>query len=127
MPYQDFLIVEWELVDYAGFQRRLGAAEHAGVLQGELLQHHSGHFMLDTLTHAAGRVEGGVRLESVCVVRCRPVPVQQVPAAVDEDFQVGEDLEIADAPRLDAAGVEPGGQLTDVGSTPWPDKSAAGC
>ena len=44
-------------------------------------------------------------LEPVRVVRCRPVPVRQVPPAVDQDLEVREDLEVVDAPRVDPAGV----------------------
>ncbi len=65
-----------------------------------------------------------VRLELVGVVRRRPVAVQQVPAAVDQDLQVREDLEVGDAPRLDAAGVQ-SGRLVRLRCPPRPDQAAA--
>src|ERR1700746_4028031 len=47
MTNQDLLIVEREFVDDAGLQRGLSAAEHPGVLQCKLLEHHRGNLVFD--------------------------------------------------------------------------------
>ena len=67
-----------------------------------------------------------VRLELVGVVRRRPVAVQQVPPVVDQDLQVREDLEVGDAPRLDAAGVEPS-RLMGLRRPPRPHQATSRC
>src|ERR1700755_2600402 len=125
MTDQDLLIVERKFVDDAGLKRSLRAAEHPGVLQRKLLEHHRGNLVFDALAHAARRVKRGVGLEPVRVVRSRPIPVKQIPAAVNQDLQVREDLEIADPPRLDATGVETRRQLAQVRSPPRADESTA--
>ena len=98
VAHQDLLVVEREVVDDAGFQGGLRAAEHAGVLQGEFLEHDGRDLVFDALAHGARRVIEGVGLESVGVVRGGPVAVEQIPPAIDEDLDVREDLKIADAP-----------------------------
>ena len=61
------------------------------------------------------------------VVRRRPVPVQQIPAAVEQDLDVREDLEVADTPGFDATGIEPGHrQLPEIGGVPRADQPASG-
>ena len=126
VPDQDFLVVEREFVDHVGLQRGLRAAQHARVLQCEFLQHDRRDLVFDALPHRAGRVVEGVRLEPVGVVRGGPVAVQQIPAAVDQDLDVREDLEVADPPRFDVAGVETGRQRTDIGCAPGPDEPTLG-
>src|SRR6201993_2556202 len=59
MTDQDLLIVEREFIDDAGLKRSLRAAEHLGVLQRKLLEHHRGKLVFDALAHAAGREERG--------------------------------------------------------------------
>ena len=124
MAHEDLLVVEREVVDDVVLQRRLGAAEHAGVLQRELLEHHRGDLVFDALAHGARRVKCVVGLELVGVVRRRPVAVQQIPAVVDQDLQVREDLEVGDAPRLDPARVQAGRQVR-LRRPPRADQSAA--
>src|SRR5215510_161603 len=40
VAHQDLLVAEWVFVDDVVLERRLCAAQHAGILQGELLEHH---------------------------------------------------------------------------------------
>jgi len=57
VPHQDLLVVERKVIDDVVFQCGLGAAEHAGILQSELLEHHRGDLVFDALAHTAGRME----------------------------------------------------------------------
>src|ERR1700758_5711596 len=71
-------------------------------------------------------MEVGVGLKPVCVVRSRPVPIHEIPAAVDQYLGVREDLEVADSPRLNATGVEAGRELADIRGAPRADEAALG-
>src|SRR5437764_180911 len=57
MAHEDLLIAERKVLHDVVFQCRLRAAQHPGVLQRELLEHHRRDFMLDALAYRPRRMK----------------------------------------------------------------------
>src|SRR5690606_15616377 len=87
---------------------------------------HRGHLVLDPFAYSPGGLIAQHSLEQVTVVRGGPVAVDEIPAAVEQDFEIREDLEIVDPPRLDPARVDARREFADIGRFPRAHESASG-
>src|SRR5215470_1899720 len=126
VTHQDLLVVERELAECLLLEPHLRAVERAAVLQAVLLERERGVLVRQTLSGGSGGHEVEIALEHVRVVRRRPVPIRDVPAAlVDEDLQVREDLEVVDPPARDARRVDARQRVAEVRRVPRPRAATA--